>query len=172
MVPVGTILAYGGSVSSASVKRDLQMNGWLICDGGIYESGAYKKLSRWIGGAFGKAGGGEFRVPDLRGRFVRGVDHEAGRDPDAANRTAENGGNPGNSVGSLQEDGLKSHQHSLSNTINKFTRRFQGAKNHDDNGIPLIPDAGTVWLEKETSLYGEQETRPKNVYVNFIIKAK
>ena len=43
------------------------------------------------------------KTPDLRGRFVRGVDSGAGQDPDAAKRTASAlGGNTGDRVGSFQ----------------------------------------------------------------------
>ncbi len=84
----GTIVAYGGTVAPP---------GWVMCDGAEYDATdpAYAGLFATIGTTFG--GSGEmFKVPDLRGRFVRGVDNGAGVDPDAATR----GG--GDAVGSTQ----------------------------------------------------------------------
>jgi len=180
MMPIGTIVPYGGNISQQNVMTSLDDGGWILCDGAEVDRDKYHKLFDIIGEAFGTGGGKtKFNVPDLRGQFVRGLDYlkegenRPYRDPDIHQRKHPiiKDKEVGGIVGSMQMDGLKSHQHSLSNTINKFHRRFQGTGNQRENGIPLTSDAGTVWLEKETSLYGEQETRPKNVYVNFIIKA-
>ncbi len=108
-VPPGTIIAYAGEKIPG---------GWLVADGRPLRQADYPTLYAAIGAAHG--GGlnesgvkiGDFNLPDLRGRFLRGLDQsQAGtvsnppRDPDARNRTAPTGGgNNGNRVGSVQED--------------------------------------------------------------------
>ena len=106
-VPVGTIVAYGGDVNNVP-------EGWKLCDGSSVLQTDYPQLYAAIGSAWGTSGS-SFNLPDLRGRFLRGVDGIAGaggNDPDDATRTANAaGGNTGNTVGTLQGDGNLAHTH-------------------------------------------------------------
>ncbi len=150
-IPVGTIVSYIGTTAPS---------GWLLCDGSSYPRATYPVLSTVIASSFGGSGS-DFFVPDLRGRFLRGVDGIAGRDPDKASRTASNsGGQTGNNVGSLQADELKAHDHTiqLTNSAGGF------------GGSLLGPVGGSTGPIISTNLTIGNETRPKNVYVNFIIK--
>jgi microcystin-dependent protein len=157
-VLIGTIMPYGGDSS----REELAENGWLPCDGRrLYVKAETKPLFDVIGHAFGgDKAGTYFHLPDLRGRFVRGVDAETGRDPDAKNREASNpGGDTGDKVGSVQEDALKAHMHAT-----------------DGKGDYLIwhgksPKTDAKVSKNPVSI-GGSETRPKNIYVNWIIKAK
>ena len=90
LIPIGTIMAYGGDTNNASVVTALKNQGWLPCNGNPYSAQDYPELARVIGNFFGN-----LRVPDLRGRFLRGTDQGTHRDPDAASRRTENGGNAG-----------------------------------------------------------------------------
>jgi microcystin-dependent protein len=96
----------------------------MLCEGQAISRTKYAALFSIIGTAFGSGDGAStFNLPDLRGRFLRGVDGTAGRDPDKTTRTAAaTGGNTGNNVGSVQGSGYKSHSHSVSdfsvNTVN------------------------------------------------------
>lgn len=63
--PVGTLMPYVGNSAPT---------GWLLCDGSQYSSTTYPKLSALCGTKFGTASAGNFRVPDLRGRVIAGVD--------------------------------------------------------------------------------------------------
>ena len=63
--PVGTIMPFVGTSAPG---------GWLLCDGAQYPSTIYPKLSALCGTKFGTATAGNFRVPDLRGRVIAGVD--------------------------------------------------------------------------------------------------
>ncbi|MBO1350518.1 MAG: tail fiber protein [Hormoscilla sp. GUM202] len=163
-VPIGTIMAYGGE-TKGSAASTLQNQGWLVCDGQEFTIADYEKLYLTIGTYYGTASTpGKFKVPDLRGRFVRGVDYGTGRDPDAASRTASAaGGNKGDLVGSYQDDEFKSHHHfvmqSDDRADNSSTART-GAGQDSNDPTPATSDAGG------------NETRPKNIYVNWIIKAK
>jgi phage-related tail fiber protein len=133
-----------------------------------------------IGVSFGTADSGHFNVPDLRGRFLRGVDNGQAVDPDAATRTAiKTGGATGDNVGSLQADAFQGHYTTikgdqtaridlgirsatpLSATIDEaYWTTYTGIKGTDPitdgtNGTPRVA----------------KESRPKNVNVNYIIKS-
>ena len=161
-VPIGTILAYGGLVDGNARGR-LEGQGWLICDGEELSRDDYSELYEVIGGSFGDGDNvNTFNLPDLRGRFVRGVDNGAGRDPDANSRGASaEGGNTGDKVGSAQGDAFKSHEH-------------QYTAHGNTNAVEPYnyPGAGGGNPKKKTEATGGKETRPKNIYVNWIIKAK
>ena len=121
-VPIGTILPYGGDVKSSAGK--LREQGWLICDGAAYSKVDYSELVEVIGTAFGSSSSSQFNVPDLRGRFVRGLDDGSGRDPDAKSRTySAQGGYEGNNVGSVQMDAMQGHKHNDSGHKHEHPRR-------------------------------------------------
>ena len=104
LVPPGTVIAFAG---------EQMPPGWLLCDGSAVSRDAHKALFDAIGTANGAGDGATtFNVPDYRGRFLRGVDHECGRDPDCSSRSAmTEGGKAGARVGSVQEDELRKHEH-------------------------------------------------------------
>jgi microcystin-dependent protein len=154
--PVGLIAAYGGTTAPL---------GWLLCDGASYSQGQYPELFQAIGTNFG-GNATNFNVPDLRGRFPRGVDGIAGNDPDKLSRIASNiGGLAGNNVGSMQGDGVGGHSHVLTLNGRSGNEAFvnRGANwGYDDW------QGGTS--SATTAANSGNETRPKNVYVNYIIK--
>ena len=120
-----------------------------------------------IGSAFGSISDTTFQVPDMRGLFLRGVDQDSKRDPEAGLRQAPApNGNAGDKVGSVQEDQLKTHKH----TVNAAHAGLAGGRSTGD------PIAVAGWAKnfagKEVDAAGGAETRPKNIYVNWIIKAK
>lgn len=155
--PPGTISAFGGTNIPG---------GWLLCDGRAASSAQYPRLYAAIGTSWGAGSGGtdNFNLPDLRGRFLRGVDGLAGNDPDRTSRTAPNpGGNSGNAVGSLQADELKSHHHLIKNT-GTAGANYSAAVRTDVAANISITDYDVIQPT------GGAETRPKNAYVNYIIK--
>ncbi len=148
---VGTISAYGGNTAPT---------GWLLCDGTAVSQTTYADLFAVIGCNFG-CSGGNFNLPDLRGRFLRGRDGGALRDPDSGTRTAMSiGGNTADNVGSVQVDAFKSHTHSF----------FNG----QSGGLDLDKTATSVFNSNfwilQTGSAGGNETRPVNAYVNWIVK--
>jgi microcystin-dependent protein len=150
LVPTAAISAYGG---------DSAPSGWLLCDGTAVSRTTYSVLFGVVGVKHGSGDGTTtFNVPDYRGRFLRGVDGAAGRDPDSASRTAMNpGGAVGNLLGSVQDDAFESHTHNAGVDAAGGINRFAAG-----NGGNLSTAT--------TSAVGEAETRPKNAGVNFIIK--
>jgi microcystin-dependent protein len=103
-MPVGTIIPFAGETPPT---------GYLECNGATVSRTTYATLFAAIGVAWGEGDSSTtFHLPDLRGRFLRGWDHGAARDPDAATRSACNsGGQTGDHVGSVQTEALKSHDH-------------------------------------------------------------
>ena len=170
----GLILAYGGSSAPS---------GWLLCDGALVSRATYSALYSVVGNAFGEGDGSTtFALPDFRGRFLRGVDNGASRDPDAATRIAmATGGNTGDNVGSVQSGSFASHSHaagSLAVPANDTT--LNTTISPDDNGTRLrrtdiYTTAGAVVANSpiligSSANTGGSETRPINAYVNYIIK--
>ena len=102
-IPIGTINPYAGLVEGTA-RGKLEQQGWLVCDGATVSRSMYEELFDTIGGSFGVGDNvNTFNLPDLRGRFVRGVDNGTNQDKEA-NERIESGdrGNIGDNVGSLQ----------------------------------------------------------------------
>ena len=168
-VPAGSVMAFFGTTAPA---------GWLLCDGSAVNRQTYAKLYAVIGNASGYGDNSStFNLPDLRGQFLRGLDGTAGNDPDKATRTAQNsGGNTGNNVGSYETDAFQGHLHWKNqdhitelDDVNPTAATMGGlnagtqANYYTYTGEPYTD--GTHGTPRTTS-----ETRPKNVYVNYIIK--
>ncbi len=161
-VPPGTIVAFGGSKPPA---------GWLPCDGASLDRNHYARLFAAIGTSWGNGDGSTtFNVPDLRGYFLRGVDStpSADRDVDYGSRYAlKPGGATQRNVGSYQSDALKRHTHSIKRVgLMTQAANTQIAITADNNSLGFTdPFDGVV-----NSAGDSEETRPKNAYVNYIIK--
>lgn len=152
LCPPGTIVAYGGQTAPP---------GWLICNGFYYNRTSFPALFSAIGTSFGSPSSTTFRVPDFRGRFLRGRDGGVGRDPDRTTRSAMAlGGATGDAVGSVQLDEFKSHTHELTNQIKSMS------EGNDTSGGYFDP----VTENRASKATGGSETRPINAYVNYIIK--
>lgn len=156
--------------------------GWLPCDGSAVSRTIYSDLFNAIGTAWGAGDGSTtFHLPDLRGRFPRGVDEGTGRDPGASSRFASNsGGNTGDNVGSAQghataqpntpfvtgNDPGHTHTFFLGNDLNQpFNLPTQFGPPAGNQGTTNAAGAHTHPING-----GDAETRPKNVYVTYIIK--
>lgn len=152
-VPSGAIAPYGGTVAPA---------GYLLCDGTIKLRSDFPALFNAIGTAFGAGNndGLTFHLPDTRGIFLRGVDGSKGFDPDKASRSSLNsGGNSGNAVGSFQSDMFAAHSHTY--PVGEGSINSNGP-NPEGTAVPPTQYTGGTT--------GGNETRPKNVNVNYIIK--
>lgn len=169
LVPPGVISAFGGASAPG---------GYLLCDGSAVSRSTYSNLFGAIATAYGIGDGSTtFNIPDLRGMFTRGVSGASGRDPDAASRTATNGGASGNNVGSTQTSAFASHSHGVTDFGHAHGIAFAGLSGSPGSiavgsgGSYLIPGA-TDFAATNISIQnsGGNETRPINVYVNYIIK--
>ncbi|GEM_PF-1189800 len=119
----------------------------------------------WEGGQKGLFSGGDgtntFRIPDLRGQFIRIHDNGAGIDLDAALRVG------GDKVGSSQLDEVKEHTHTSYywNGAASPTQRQNVVSNN--GGAASAGTTKGTWISDST---GGVETRPKNINRKIMIR--
>gem|GEM_PF-6159964 len=144
-VPTGTIVAWGSNTIP---------NGWLLLNGGTYSSATYPDLANALGCTIATC-----TLPDYRGMFLRG---------NGANGT--NTAYYSGALGSTQLDDFKSHTHPYTinsrsiqlgggSAINVLDPGTSGSTSYSSGSLAISPAGGT-------------ETRPVNIAVNYIIKAK
>jgi hypothetical protein len=165
IVPIGSIIPYAGHDSQENPAVNLPP-GWLLCNGQTVSRSTYAALYQVISDLYGSGDSSTtFNLPDYRGMFLRGVDAGAGNDPDSAARTAQvnqsggSGSATGKEVGSRQADEFANHTH--------FYWQAQYTGGHGEF------DGSSDWNSNQTTTgsNGGNETRPKNVYVNYLIRA-
>ncbi len=71
-MPIGSIVMFGGTTIP---------DGYLPCDGSTVAQGDYPELYAVLGDAYGPDTGGNFALPDMRGRAPMGVGAGAGLTP-------------------------------------------------------------------------------------------
>ncbi|APQ10380.1 hypothetical protein BJP27_02245 [Pseudomonas oryzihabitans] len=179
--PADTAACYPPAQPQAYRLR-LARQGWLLCDGGSVAIARYPRLFRAIGFIYGQSQDaqgriqpGYFQLPDYRGRVLRGVNGSASdplglenaqqpRDPDASLRSEQGpGGWSGNAVGSLQYDALQAHKHEYEKASSPSAVGQQGGQNFSHNA--------TADTEQLKNARVSEETRMKNQYVHFLIRA-
>lgn len=139
--PIGTIMFFAASTAPT---------GWLVCDGNNYAPADYPDLYSLIGTIYGPLVGSNFRVPDLRGEFIRGW---AGTGTVDANRP----------FGSRQGEMVGPHTHTMNGYLISLVRG--GTRTIcDDSG-------GASESSKDTTENTGIETRPRNVALLPCIKA-
>ena len=177
--PDGTILAFAGKWTKPDEEK---IWGWRLCNGAVVTRDDYPVLWQRIGTSWGhgtSANELDFNLPDLQGMFLRGVDHgydpdnpnspkrEKVEDPDWNDRDPRrDGGNTNDSVGSYQPDGIGSHEHGILGGANS------GTGDHNARFANYAKATNNVKNGQTSGTKQKSETRPKNVYVNWIIKVR
>jgi microcystin-dependent protein len=176
VIPPGVIQAFGGGTVPS---------GWLLCDGSTASRSTYAGLFAAVGIVNGQGDGSTtFHLPDLRGRFIRGADNmgtgAAGRDLDAAGRTAANtGGATGATVGSVQSDAMQGHKHPFELDTGTVFQGSLGAGSNSTqfakgNGTPNGTVQPTNGYPIADAVNGTprtgKESRPQNANTSYIIK--
>lgn len=116
-------------------------SGWLPCDGTEIDK-AHGDLIRIVGN----------HTPDLQGVFLRGFDPKGKRDPEGPRR----------SEGHYQPDMLKRHTHKYT----LATRETAGKSGANPPDVWAIHKKDNADPNED----GGEETRPKNVAINYVIK--
>lgn len=189
--PAGAVHAFAGASAPT---------GWLLCNGAAVSRTVYAALFAAIASAHGSGDGSTtFNLPDYRGRMIRGVDGGVARDPDRAGRTAAaSGGNTGDNVGSVQAQSTA--RNGMTVTNNAVTSLGQSATHSHSTTATAVATGGSVTFGAGGTFFlpvtgnnaasngnasgdhthnitsnvtlntGDNETRPINAYVNYIIK--
>lgn len=163
-MPVGAVIPYGGA---DDVYPDFPA--YIRCNGAPIDIAEVFELSKAIGNTFTpnpSPNPKSFQVPDLRGKFIRGVDLAGVNDPDAGSRETAPGG------ASL---GLGTWQHYATSFTNMepgiwfshFSKWYHKSDSVKGN-VNLANDSNV----KTQQWYADaKETRPINVAVNFYISS-
>lgn len=177
LIPTAMVAPYAGSSAPS---------GWLMCDGSPVLRTTYAALFAIIGVTHGQGDGvNSFNLPDYRGRFLRGVDGTAGLDPNKTARTAMNtGGNTGNAVGTVQggatalpntaitttSDGAHTHTYLRTNISSSGGGNGGLWEPTQSNPNDIVATSSDGAHTHTLSTGGDDETRPVNAYVYYIIK--
>ncbi len=169
VVPIGSIIPYAGTPASLA---KIESAGFLLCDGRQIPSSTYKELAEVLGAGWQNAEGAvSFRLPDLRGLFIRGVDFS----PNVTNASTGNDPDKGRQVGTLQEDALMDHIHTIEARTASALGNERGVLNAGGAPVGTIRTAPPTvdTAERGSQVYASRrETRPKNVSVWYIIRAR
>jgi len=160
VLPAGCIMPYAGTAAPTS---------WLACEGQAVSQTTYATLFAAIGTTWdiGGEGAGNFRLPDLRGMFVRGT---------GTNATGSSSGAVGPSVGAYAADTYLNHSHAITDPGHTHTYSFTEANPSGIAGGSQFKTAtnntgsNTTGITVDTSTTGGTETKPKNYGVLYIIK--
>ena len=166
LFPAGVIVPFAGEVENIP-------SGWMLCDGSQISRTQYANLYDAIGVCWGTGNGSiTFNLPDLRGMFLRGVSGDSGNDADANSRIVLNnyGGNTGNQVGSYQGDAIRNITGVAGSTINTgYNGAFYANGGNYSSGHDYYSAQYAAFDASRVVPVGS-DNRPKNVYVNYIIK--
>jgi Phage Tail Collar Domain len=196
-VPIGSIIAFAGYINPSDPLLPISLfennMGWLLCNGRELDrtDPDFVDLFNAIGVSWG--GGPSpniFRIPDLRGYFLRGVSYEVGNPPRNPLSTGRFSlypeGNSGDNVGSYEgfathapvnfpffTDGRGDHVHLMDLEVN--AGRDVSSEQENTVAYPWIsssPSINTISAGYHSHLLegGDPETRPINAYVNWIIR--
>tara|TARA_B100001287_G_scaffold152484_1_gene128337 strand:- start:695 stop:1621 length:927 start_codon:yes stop_codon:yes gene_type:complete len=164
-VPAGSIFTF----ASTTVP-----SGYLECNGSAVSRSTYSSLFTAIGTTHGSGDGSStFNLPDLRGEFVRGWDHNRGVDS-------------GRSFASSQSDQNESHNHSLTDPNHAHTQRGL-ALNGGSGSVAITLGSGQSYQigysgsqssvttgSSSTGISlgssGGNESRPRNLALMYVIK--
>jgi microcystin-dependent protein len=177
-VPVGTVVAFAGAIlgqeGAGVTATSTAPAGWMVCDGRKLHRARFPELFAVIGYRYLRENdkpGALYRVPDLQGYFLRGVDPTNTIDPDNhARRTPAGKDAAAPRVGSTQGCALQLHEHTSMVPQSSGTTPGQGSP-VNMIAVEKQPTTGVVAEHggpmPETS---QAETRAVNVGVYYIIK--
>ncbi|CDH31773.1 tail fiber protein [Xenorhabdus bovienii] len=121
--------------------------GWLICNGDSFDTAKYLKLALAYPSGV---------LPDLRGEFIRGLDNGRGIDPSRQ-------------ILSQQADNTKKIQLAEGNGVD-YLNIYQGHLNN--LSFPIGRDmTGNATKTSIANNTGGDETRPRNIAFNYIVRA-
>ena len=152
LLPAGVITSFGG----INIPE-----GWLKCDGSLILRTEYIRLFNAIGELYGSGDGTTtFKLPDLRGEFIRGFDDGRGVDDDRE-------------MGSWQNHQFQNHNHSVSWNNHSYYRAQSSPSGQTagtgSGGWHRFTSLGISVGNPNSGNRGD-ETRSRNIALHYIIK--
>ena len=166
LLPPGLIFPYAGGVAP---------EGYLLCDGRNLSRTTYANLFAAIGTTWGSDNSTSFKIPDLRGAFLRGSgSHGTETKADGTLFIGKN-------LGSFENDAMQGHYHN--HGVGSIVSEILTATKYIGTASTGHAFSGPTWSFDNTvivrSPYTDgtngtpragDETRPFNASVNYIIK--
>ncbi len=153
-IPTGTVFY----LASLTVPT-----GYIIADGSFVSKDQYYNLYIALGGEANPYGGvtsTTFKLPDLRGEFIRGWDSGRGLDADRVFASTQNSANLSHNHGMPGDDQL-----TFANGYAGWTSRSRGGFPYDARSV--YGGGGNIW---STTDEGTTESRPRNIALLPVIK--
>lgn len=126
--------------------------GWLACDGSYVAINTYPELYTVLGTLYGPLVGATFKLPDMRGEFIRGWDNSRGIDI-------------GRSFGSSQGYAMQSHTHVFNHATTSLP-----IDNTINNTVTLTPAIVLNATSNVLNANAATETRARNIALLACIK--
>ena len=168
-LPVATVIPFAGIIGndSKTATTNIASWGWMVCDGRSLSTNQYPYLFAAIGYLYGGSGN-QFKIPDYRGYFLRGLDPDKSVDKDP--RSPPPGGSD-KDPGSTQLDAIQTHEH-IYKAVQTATTANPGQAAGPPSGTPTLTEGGpTSSLTPPGDVrVSPNETRPVNIAVNILIK--
>lgn len=168
--PVGTVISFGGSVVP---------NGYLLCNGQAINRATYPQLFAVIGTTYGSGNGiTTFNVPDLRDKAVMGAGTNGALGTSQLAQLPNITGKIDNKSGTFGILGFSSSTRNLSGALIGSEAKgavYTGQQNTSACKVVTFDasHSGASTDIKGNNVYTNNgETRPANVRLNYIIKAK
>jgi len=162
LTPAGTIITFGGASAPT---------GYLACSGQVVLQSDYPALYAALGTTWGTPTNpaAYFKLPDLRGAFLRGTGSHGTENMANGNDFA------GQAVGSFENDQMQGHRHSFGNyKHNATTNLREPLSGHGATPLNTDFSSGGVLDPKSDGTNGTprtgDETRPFNASILYCIK--
>ena len=147
LLPPGMVVPYAGTTAPG---------GWILCFGQTVSQATFPALYLILGTTYGSDAGGNFTLPDLRGRAVFGDDNMGGS---TASRVTAASGITGTTLGATGGNELtQAHTHGVEGLLNGSAF---GASVFAGNGAGV-----------QSASYGggSSQNMPPTIILNYIIK--
>jgi microcystin-dependent protein len=162
-LPIGTVSPFAGNTPYAGAA----LGYWRLCDGTNYPQNYLTTLYA----AIGKTHGGDemfFKVPDYRGRFLRGAADGTDRDPDRAARIPMAPGGVGqDNVGSIQAYATGEPVSHFDIGFSICTTKITAPSRGSYPGARWNPNGRSIQVTGSGG--GDKESRPTNINVDYYI---
>jgi hypothetical protein len=169
-MPVGSIISFAGKIlgeDDGECQTDLQRFYWKVCDGRSLQADEYPELFNVLGYLYGGENG-TFNLPDLQGKFLRGV----GKDTASKeNRTKASKYGREIGVGSTQDFAMQNHKHQYIKPDLTGAGGQGTAIISNSNGLTSYPTDSYPEIPGKIKV-SDRETRPVNTFIYFLIKCK